>query len=94
MLVIHWVPTNFEQQVASTFSLLHESTSHALRLSFSPTGSPGLTSLSDREQYRTLHHELLTRCIKLNESSSQAAFELRIGRLSREHLFSSEPKES
>ena len=85
MLVIHWVPTNFEQEVASAFSLLHETTSLALRLSFS--SGPEIPSLTDRDQYRTLHHNLLTRCIKLNESYSQAAFELRIGRLSREHLF-------
>ncbi|KAK7689181.1 hypothetical protein QCA50_007872 [Cerrena zonata] len=82
MLIIHWVPTNFEQEVASTFSLLHESTSLALRLSFSSNSEVASPSPNKREEYRTLHHDLLTRCIKLNESSSQAAFEIRIGRLS------------
>lgn len=78
MVFIRWATTNFEQEVATTFALLHQSLSLALTLSF----SPGPTSITDREDYRALHQQLLTICIKLNESYSQAAFEFRVGRLS------------
>ncbi|KAI0075450.1 hypothetical protein K474DRAFT_1646442 [Panus rudis PR-1116 ss-1] len=78
MILIRWKSTSFEQEVANTFALLHQSLSFALKMSF--TELP--PSDDDKSQYRTLHSQLLARCIKLNDNYSQAAFEVRIGRLS------------
>ena len=74
--------TNFELETATTFAALHECLSASMyRIGAHETKM-------DVFYYRRLHSQLLQRSIKLNESYSQAAFELRIGRLSREFHYS------
>ncbi|KAI0822655.1 hypothetical protein BC628DRAFT_1421604 [Trametes gibbosa] len=68
--------TNFESETVATFVLLEQCLSSSLyRIGAHETKMP-------YTQYQQLHNQLLQRSIKLNESYSQAAFELRIGRLS------------
>lgn len=80
MVFVRWTSTSFEDEIASTFTLLHRVLSSAL----SPILRDNLELSAGQDGYRVLHAELLKRSIKLNESYSQAAFELRIGRLSCE----------
>ncbi len=77
MTIFQGSATNFERETASTFAVLHECLSSSLyRVGARETRSdPGF--------YRQLHAQLLQRSIKLNETYSQAAFEVRVGRLSR-----------
>ena len=73
--------TNFELETAATFNVLHECLSTSLyRVGAHETKN-------DVSYYRKLHSQLLQRSIKLNESYSQAAFELRLGRLSRRFCY-------
>ncbi|OBZ75721.1 Uncharacterized protein C26F1.08c [Grifola frondosa] len=75
MVLFRWSSTNFETETAATFSALHQCLSASLhRLT---AGEAHI----DPAAYRQLHIQLLQRSIKLNEFYSQAAFELRIGRL-------------
>ena len=77
MLVFPGSTTNFELETASIFALLHECLSSSLhRFGAHETKM-------EVAYYRQVHAQLLQRSIKLNESYSQAAFELRVGRLSR-----------
>ncbi|KAI0362777.1 hypothetical protein OH77DRAFT_1417068 [Trametes cingulata] len=76
MLIFQGSTTNFETETAATFALLEQCLSSSLyRVGARETKMP-------YSHYRQLHNQLLQRSIKLNESYSQAAFELRIGRLS------------
>ena len=77
MTVFRGSTTNFESETAATFALLQECLSSSLyRVGARETKM-------EVSFYRQLHNQLLRRSIMLNESYSQAAFELRIGRLSR-----------
>lgn len=80
MSLLHWTSTNFEREMASAFATIHRSLELGLSLTFPHPYDPPV----DRQEYDTLRTELLQRSVKLNDSYSQAAFELRIGRLSRE----------
>ncbi|KAI0646763.1 hypothetical protein C8Q79DRAFT_907394 [Trametes meyenii] len=76
LLILHGSTTNFETETAATFALLEQCLSSSLyRVGARETKMP-------YSHYRQLHNQLLQRSIKLNESYSQAAFELRVGRLS------------
>lgn len=79
MLVMRWSSTSFEDEIASAFSLLHRALSSALTTAFEDNKALHV----GMDAYRKMHAELLRRSITLNESYSQAAFELRVGRLSR-----------
>jgi hypothetical protein len=78
MSLLHWSVTSFEREIASTFSAIHETLRMGLSLAFPHPNDPPI----DAEQYQRMKVDLLSRSIKLNENYSQAAFELRIGRLS------------
>lgn len=78
MLPFRWTPTNFETEVAGSLSALHECLTMALHWNF----TDNLPSSIDRDVYTTLQSQLFTTSIKLNEAYSQAAFELRAGRIS------------
>ncbi|KAJ3553528.1 hypothetical protein NM688_g3561 [Phlebia brevispora] len=78
MALIRWASTNFERDIASTMSVIHTSLDMGLNLAFPTPQFPTI----DQIEYQRLRHDLLQRSIKLNENYSQAAFELRIGRLS------------
>lgn len=80
MSLLHWRPTNFERDIASTLDIVHRSLELGLSLAFPHPGEPPV----DRGEYERLKRELLRRSVTLNENYSQAAFELRIGRLSCE----------
>ena len=79
MSLIRWTSTNFERDIAETFSVIHKGIDMGLDLAFPRPGR----RLVDRNEYEQLKVDLLQRSIRLNENYSQAAFELRIGRLSR-----------
>ncbi|KAI0781250.1 hypothetical protein BD413DRAFT_462963 [Trametes elegans] len=80
MVVFRGSTTNFETETAATFALLEQCLSSSLyRVGARETKQPYTF-------YRQLHSQLLQRSIKLNESYSQAAFELRIGRLSLQSI--------
>ncbi|KAH8108201.1 hypothetical protein BXZ70DRAFT_46056 [Cristinia sonorae] len=79
MLPFPWVSTNFEHDIASSFSSLHQCLSIALNSNFSNDAMP---SPADREAHAVLHAKMLATSIKLNENYSQAAFEIRAGRIS------------
>ncbi|KAI0637282.1 hypothetical protein C8Q77DRAFT_1050225 [Trametes polyzona] len=75
MIVYPGSTTNFETETVATFALLEQCLSSSLyRVGARETKMP-------YTHYRQLHSQLLQQSIKLNESYSQAAFELRIGRL-------------
>nr|VWO99075.1 ATP-dependent RNA helicase CshA (EC [Ganoderma boninense] len=72
--------TSFESETAATFALLKECLSSSLyRVGARETRM-------EVSYYRQLHNQLLRRSILLNESYSQAAFELRVGRLSLQSI--------
>ena len=78
MSLLHWNVTNFERDIASTFAVIQETLRMGLSLAFPNPNDPPV----DAEKYQRMKADLLNRSIKLNENYSQAAFELRIGRLS------------
>ena len=80
MAFLRWSVTNFERDIASTFVVVQQCMRMGLALAFPHPDDPPV----DLEQYQQLKVELLGRSIRLNENYSQAAFELRIGRLSCE----------
>ncbi|KAH9946389.1 uncharacterized protein BXZ73DRAFT_37522 [Epithele typhae] len=80
MVIFRGSTTNFELETAATFAVLQECLSTSLyRVGARETKM-------DVSYYRQLHAQLLQRSIKLNESYSQAAFELRVGRLSLQSI--------
>lgn len=79
-LLFHSSPTNLETEMTSVFGLLRE----GLTMSLSQMGNDMTTTAADAQKYQQLHKKLLSQSIKLNEMYSQAAFELRIGRLNCE----------
>lgn len=78
MSVLRWNVTNFERDIASTFVVIHDCLRMGLSLAFPHPNDPPV----NLEQYQKMKVDLLNRSVKLNENYSQAAFELRIGRLS------------
>ena len=82
MILIRWTSTNFERDIAKTFGVIHKSLNMGLSLAFPNPNEPPV----DRKEYERLKADLLARSVRLNENYSQAAFELRIGRLSCEWI--------
>ena len=83
MSLIRWTSTNFENDIAETFAVIHRGLDMGLNLAFPHVDHAPI----DRKEYERLTLDLLQRSIRLNENYSQAAFELRIGRLSRTLFF-------
>ncbi|TFK82012.1 hypothetical protein K466DRAFT_531014, partial [Polyporus arcularius HHB13444] len=76
MVVFPGSATNFETETAATFAALRE----CLTASLYRVGAR--ETKMEVSYYRNLYGQLLQRSIKLNETYSQAAFEIRVGRLS------------
>ncbi|KAI0060839.1 hypothetical protein BV25DRAFT_1827399 [Artomyces pyxidatus] len=79
MLLLHWSSTRFADEVAGTFSMLYECLAIGLREAFDFDAHNASEPLPSRQN---LLNNLLPRSILLNLTYSQAAFELRVGRLS------------
>ena len=79
MSILRWSVTNFERDIASTFVVIQDCLRMGLSLAFPHPNDPPV----NLDQYQKLKVDLLNRSVRLNENYSQAAFELRIGRLSR-----------
>ncbi|KAI0688742.1 hypothetical protein BC835DRAFT_1407984 [Cytidiella melzeri] len=78
MCLLHWTSTNFEKEMASTFTIIHRTLELGLSLTFPhPFDVP-----VDKQEYERLRTDLLRRSVRLNDQYSQAAFEVRVGRLS------------
>ncbi|KAI0332078.1 hypothetical protein GY45DRAFT_1299694 [Cubamyces sp. BRFM 1775] len=75
MVIFRGSTTNFETETVATFALLEQCLSSSL---YRVGARETKMTVS---YYRQLHSQLLQQSIKLNETYSQAAFELRIGRL-------------
>lgn len=82
MSILKWTSTNFERDIASTFVAIQDCLRMGLSLAFPHPFDPPVAP----EDYQRLKVDLLRRSVRLNENYSQAAFELRIGRLSRKSL--------
>ncbi|TBU28948.1 hypothetical protein BD311DRAFT_307591 [Dichomitus squalens] len=80
MVVFRGSSANFESETASIFALLQKCLSSSLYRVGARETKMEVTF------YRQLHDQLLRRSIMLNESYSQAAFELRVGRLSLQSI--------
>lgn len=77
MLAFRSSPTNFETEMAVAFSLLRQCLAMSLRQMEHGVD----TTAADVRDHQILRERLLSQSIKLNETYSQAAFELRIGRI-------------
>lgn len=77
MTILRWSSSSFEKDMAATFAMLQKCLSISLQ-------HIGKDLAVEPEEYVTLRRELFQRSVRLNETYSQAAFELRIGRLSCE----------
>jgi hypothetical protein len=80
MLILHWSSTHLIEEIASTLRIIHRCLSVCMDNPFTYPSSQQIADLKD------LHVELVRRSVILNEMYYQAAFELRIGRVSGEHL--------
>ncbi|KAI0928180.1 hypothetical protein AcW2_004274 [Taiwanofungus camphoratus] len=78
MSLLRWSSTSFEGEMSATFALLQR----CLMLGLNRLDIGGKNVTVDTSEYLQLRSQLLQRSINLNETYSQAAFELRIGRLS------------
>lgn len=74
MLILRWSSTHFAEEATSAFSHLHQSLSISL-----DSACSGLATMSDETKF--LHAKLLKESVSLNAIYSQAAFELRVGRV-------------
>lgn len=74
MLILRWSSAHFAEQATSAFSHLHRCLSVSLDGACS-----GLATVSD--ETKILHKQLLRESVSLNAIYSQAAFELRVGRV-------------
>lgn len=83
MSLLRWSSTSFEGEMSATFALLQR----CLMLGLNRLDIGGKNVTVDTSEYLQLRSQLLQRSINLNETYSQAAFELRIGRLSCEFVF-------
>ena len=79
MTLVRWTSTNFERDIARTFRVIHRGLDMGLNIAFPDPQNDRV----DKAEYERMNADLLQRSITLNESYSQAAFELRVGRLSR-----------
>ncbi|KZT66828.1 hypothetical protein DAEQUDRAFT_729793 [Daedalea quercina L-15889] len=75
MSLLRWSSSSFEKEMAATFALLQKRLSVSLE-------HIGKDLAVEPEEYVKLRKELFQRSVRLNETYSQAAFELRVGRLS------------
>ncbi|KAG2349332.1 hypothetical protein BDR05DRAFT_979574 [Suillus weaverae] len=80
MLILHWSSTHLTEEVASTLRIIHQCLSVCMDNPFTYPSSQKIAELKD------LHVELVHRSVILNEMYYQAAFELRIGRVSVKSL--------
>ncbi|KAG1778598.1 hypothetical protein EV702DRAFT_1178930 [Suillus placidus] len=80
MLILHWSSTHLIEEVASTLRIIHRCLSVCMDNPFTYPSSQQIADLKD------LHVELVHRSVILNEMYYQAAFELRIGRVSVKSL--------
>ncbi|KAH9951443.1 hypothetical protein B0H21DRAFT_776136 [Amylocystis lapponica] len=78
MSLLRWHSTNFEKEMATSFGLLHR----CLAVSLPFVGFGSKEESTDPAEFYLLREQLFRRSINLNETYSQAAFELRVGRLS------------
>ena len=79
MTVLRWSSSSFEKEMAATFVMLQKCLSVGLQ-------HIGKDLSVEPEEYVKLRKELFQRSVRLNETYSQAAFELRVGRLSCESI--------
>lgn len=79
MLILHWSSTHLIEEVASTLRIIHRCLSVGMDNPFTYPSSQQIAELKD------LHGELVHQSVILNEMYCQAAFELRVGRVSGEH---------
>jgi hypothetical protein len=77
---LEWSSTQFPVEVAGAFSNLHYCLSTTLEIAFSKT------PISTPSDYADIQAKLMARSIKLDALYAQAAFELRVGRLSGAHF--------
>ncbi|EMD38705.1 hypothetical protein CERSUDRAFT_113885 [Gelatoporia subvermispora B] len=77
MSILRWSSSSFETEMIATFAALRE----CLSMSLDHMCAGKATTL-DVSAYQRLCDQLLRRSISLNETYSQAAFEIRVGRLS------------
>jgi hypothetical protein len=77
LLVLRWTSTTFGEQVADSFSFFHDCLSANLQVLLDDSGSGTYSEGEDTDRSQ----KLLKKSIALNAAYSQAAFELRIGRL-------------
>ncbi|KAG1883151.1 hypothetical protein F4604DRAFT_1741037 [Suillus subluteus] len=80
MLILHWSSTHLTEELASTLRIIHRCLAMCMDNPFTYPSSQQITDLKD------LHAELVHRSVILNEMYYQAAFELRIGRVSVKSL--------
>ncbi|KAG1754200.1 hypothetical protein EDB19DRAFT_1665235 [Suillus lakei] len=78
--ILHWSSTHLIEEVASTLRIIHRCLSVCMDHPFTCSSSQQIADLKD------LHVELIRRSVILNEMYYQAAFELRIGRVSVKSL--------
>jgi hypothetical protein len=74
LVVLRWSSTRFAGEAAAAFVDLHRCLSLSLDSAFS-----GASTMAS--EHRKLHEKLLKDSISLNATYSQAAFELRVGRV-------------
>ncbi|KAG1832744.1 hypothetical protein EV424DRAFT_1469474 [Suillus variegatus] len=80
MLILHWSSTHLIEEVASTLRIIHRCLSVGMDNPFTYPSSQQIAELKD------LHGELVHQSVILNEMYCQAAFELRVGRVSVKSL--------
>ncbi|TFY72380.1 hypothetical protein EVG20_g641 [Dentipellis fragilis] len=78
MLLLHWFSTHFAHEISATFTHLHECLSLSLEEAFGD--SKNETTII--RKHNQILDKLLQEFIGLNLAYSEAAFELRVGRLS------------
>ncbi|TFK55317.1 hypothetical protein OE88DRAFT_1780799 [Heliocybe sulcata] len=78
MLLLHWTSAHFGDEVSAAFVTVRNCLSMSLDKAFSNYGAKDTASTGLRQ----MHKELLQKSISINAAYSEAAFELRIGRLS------------
>ncbi|KZT03579.1 uncharacterized protein LAESUDRAFT_659459 [Laetiporus sulphureus 93-53] len=78
MSVLRWSASSFEREMARTFALL----ARCVSISLNGLGEKQKDIAADPAEYLSLRNQLFKQSIMLNETYSQAAFELRLGRLS------------
>ncbi|TFY68062.1 hypothetical protein EVJ58_g1227 [Rhodofomes roseus] len=75
MTLLRWSSSSFEKEMVATFVLLQKYMAASLE-------QIGKDLTDEPEEYVKLRNQLFQRSVHLNETYSQAAFEMRVGRLS------------